>query len=113
MLALMRANGAFDRTLTSNATRTMICPACSARKHTSEVYSAGTSFTDLPMVASGPADGLPHLHDPNSRREGFECIKGHRFRVETFVRCGQCDHGHREPLTVLLETRAQFRPKRT
>lgn len=89
----------------------MNCPTCTTRKLATQVFRVGRTFTDLPFVASGPDDGLPHLHDPNTASESFECINGHRFRVDTHVRCRQCDHGHRTPVTVMLPTRANFDPR--
>ena len=47
------------------------------------MYSLGRTFSDLPMMASGPNDGAPHFHDPSCSIEAFECINGHRFKVET------------------------------
>ena len=90
----------------------MICPACHAKNKQAQVYSLGKTFTDRGFVPSGPDDGIPHLHDPNSSTESFECNNGHRFRVETFVRCTRCDHGHGEPITVMLTPRARFQPQR-
>jgi hypothetical protein len=90
----------------------LICPVCFAKKLTGPVYSLGRTFSDLPMTASGPDDGLPHFHDPSSSIEAFECINGHRFKVETQVLCPQCDHGHEPPRTIMLEPRSRFRPRR-
>ena len=90
----------------------MICPACNARKLSPPVFSVGKTFTDLALINSGPDDGIPHQHDPNSTTEAFECMNGHRFKVESFVQCRQCDHGHREPLTIMLPSRAMFKPVR-
>ena len=91
----------------------MNCPACTARNLTTQVFSAGRTFTDLAPVASGPEDGPLHFHDPNSTTEGFECINGHRFSVQSFIRCVRCDHWRRAPLTRMLPSRAEFKPRRS
>ena len=90
----------------------MICPACAARNLNTQVFSLGTTFTDLPLVPSTAGQGVQHLHDPNSSTESFECINGHRFRVETFTQCSRCDFGHRPPTTIMLIPRARFQPRR-
>ncbi len=51
------------------------------------------------------------MHDPNSTSQRCECINGHRFRVQTFVRCPHCDLGHGDPITIMLAPRRRFDPR--
>lgn len=88
----------------------MTCPDCRAKNKKTIVYSRGTTRTDLGFSASTPGPGGPHLHDPNKQVESFECVNGHRFRVETRVPCPKCEYGHGEPTVVMLTPRAKFQP---
>ena len=88
----------------------MKCPECEARNKTSIVYIRNTNRTDKGFSASAPGAGGPHLHDPNTVVETFECNNGHRFKRESHIACPKCDYGHEEPQVTVLTPRAKFQP---
>lgn len=78
----------------------MICPKCKELGQKSTITGGIGMSTLLYCPPYYDEDGNYHSHDGNSHTREYTCSKGHRIVVNASNRCGFCDYGHEEKITV-------------
>lgn len=85
------------RNLLKKVQNQMKCPVCKEKELKSNVYPGGCSITCVYFQPFYDEDGNYHVHDGNTRTQGFSCSLGHSWVEYSYGSCPSCDFGHEEP----------------